>query len=219
MKITKMQKKYTKNISIKIKKKIKLIIFDFDGVLIDSKKNMEISWESVKKKTESSIEFSKYFNKIGLPFFKILKKIKFDRNFKQAKKIYDETSLNNLNTIKLFPGVRKFLKKISTKYVLVLITSKSKDRTKKILKKLNLNFDHVFCPEDRFKSKPNPEVINYIKKKYNLKKHELIIIGDSLTDKKLAQNAKIKFIFAKYGYYKLVSQHKIKRIDELSKYI
>ena len=50
MKITKMQKKYTKNISIKIKKKIKLIIFDFDGVLIDSKKNMEISWESVKKK-------------------------------------------------------------------------------------------------------------------------------------------------------------------------
>ena len=214
-----MQKKNSKNLLNKNKNKIKLIIFDFDGVLIDSKVNMEIAWESVKKKTKSIIKFNQYFNNIGLPFNKILKKISFDKDFQLAKKVYDDASIKNINKIKLFPKVKQFLKAASKKYILVLITSKSKDRTKKILKKLKLDFNHVFCPEDKFNSKPNPKVINYLKKKYNFKTKELVVVGDSLTDKKLAQNAKVKFIFARYGYYKLSSKYTIKNIQELSKFI
>ena len=214
-----MQKKNSKNLLNKNKNKIKLIIFDFDGVLIDSKVNMEIAWESVKKKTKSIIKFNQYFNNIGLPFNKILKKISFDKDFQLAKKVYDDASIKNINKIKLFPKVKQFLKAASKKYILVLITSKSKDRTKKILKKLKLDFNHVFCPEDKFNSKPNPKVINYLKKKYNFKTKELVVVGDSLTDKKLAQNAKVKFIFARYGYYKLNSKYTIKNIQELSKFI
>ena len=34
-------------------KNIKLIIFDVDGVLIDSKKNMQLSWEKLCKKKQN----------------------------------------------------------------------------------------------------------------------------------------------------------------------
>ena len=50
--------------------KFKFFIFDLDGVLFDSKKNMKKSWNSVKKKHKINCSFESYFNKIGLPFDK-----------------------------------------------------------------------------------------------------------------------------------------------------
>ena len=199
--------------------KIKLIFFDFDGVIINSKKNMEVSWKEVQKKTGSKVKFNKYFNKIGVPFYKILTKINFDKEFKYAKKAYDEASIKNINKIKLFPRAKHILNKLSKDHIIVLITSKSRDRTQIILKKFKLKFDHIFCPEDKFKSKPNPEVIKYLKKKYKLNKNEIIVIGDSLADKNLAQNAKVKFIFANYGYFNLRSSNSIKNLTEIGKFI
>ena len=75
-------KKQKKNIN----SKIKLIIFDFDGVIIDSKKNMELSGKNVQERTGTKIKFKNYCSKIGIPFFEILKKIKFDKDYKLAKK-------------------------------------------------------------------------------------------------------------------------------------
>ena len=56
-------------------KKFKTIIFDLDGVLIDTKENMRLSWEQVRKKLNINQKFDDYFKYIGLPFDKILKKI------------------------------------------------------------------------------------------------------------------------------------------------
>ena len=38
-----------------------LYLFDLDGVIIDSKKNMKISWNSVNKNYSLKIPFKKYF--------------------------------------------------------------------------------------------------------------------------------------------------------------
>ena len=57
---------------------LKLIIFDLDGVIVDSEKNMRHSWEHVKKKYKINKNFNDYKKKIGLPFKNILKEIKID---------------------------------------------------------------------------------------------------------------------------------------------
>ena len=66
---------------------IKLIIFDFDGVLIDSIHNMEYAWQlSCKKRGEymADVTFP-----IALPFFEILKKLKIDKDkFNNICKFY-----------------------------------------------------------------------------------------------------------------------------------
>ena len=43
------------------------------------------------------------------------------------------------------------------------VTSKSKTRTKKILKTFNLKFNHIFCPEDVYPFKPHPKIILRLK--------------------------------------------------------
>ena len=40
---------------------IELIIFDLDGVLINSKNNMKIAWSDVRKKFNIKNKFSEYF--------------------------------------------------------------------------------------------------------------------------------------------------------------
>ena len=52
--------------------KKKLIIFDLDGVIVNSLVNMRISWNYVSKKYKLNIKFSEYKKYIGLPFKKIL---------------------------------------------------------------------------------------------------------------------------------------------------
>ena len=51
---------------------INTILFDLDGVLFDTKKNMEKSWNDVNKNFNLKIKFEDYFSKIGVPFQKIL---------------------------------------------------------------------------------------------------------------------------------------------------
>ena len=50
----------------------KFIIFDFDGVIVDSKKNMELSWKKVQTDLQIKVGFKRYFKKIGMPFENIL---------------------------------------------------------------------------------------------------------------------------------------------------
>ncbi len=66
--------------------KKKIILFDLDGVLIDSKKNMLKAWKKVQKKHGIEIKFKKYFENIGLPFQDILKKNKNKKKYKRNRK-------------------------------------------------------------------------------------------------------------------------------------
>ena len=53
---------------------VKLIIFDLDGVLINSLNNMKYALKNTNKKLGLKLEFNKYRKYIGLPFLKYLKK-------------------------------------------------------------------------------------------------------------------------------------------------
>ena len=57
---------------------INSVFFDFDGVLIDSKPAMEVSWKSVQEEFNIKNSFSEYQKYIGLPFKDILIKLKIN---------------------------------------------------------------------------------------------------------------------------------------------
>ena len=89
--------------------KKKLIIFDLDGVLIDSKKNMKTAWNSTNKKYKLNVKFSDYFKHIGKPFSSILKSLDIFSKIKLIEREYSKVSIKNFNKIKLFKNVKKFL--------------------------------------------------------------------------------------------------------------
>ena len=102
----------------------KLIIFDLDGVLIDSRTNMRLSWKEVQKKHKIKQTFNQYSKFIGLPFFEILKNIGISnlRLMIKIKKTYNKSSIENIDKIKFYPGIistLKYLKKKIIKYLLL----------------------------------------------------------------------------------------------------
>ena len=96
---------------MKVNNKKKLLIFDLDGVIFNSKKNMEIAWNKTSEKFNLNINFSKYFSKIGMPFMEILKSLEVEPR-KDIYKCFKDASLENINVIKPYKNVTKMLHKL-----------------------------------------------------------------------------------------------------------
>ncbi len=197
----------------------KILIFDLDGVLIDSKINMQLAWKVVQDKHSlSHISFNQYFNHIGRPFNIILKKLKIKKNHELIKKTYEQESKNYREQIKYFKNVIATLKKLKkNNYKLNIVTSKDKTRTKIFLRDYINLFDEIECDDKKTKGKPHPDKINKIINILNVQKKECVYIGDTHIDFMSAKNSKIDFIFAQWGYGKKYNyKYKCKNILKLN---
>ena len=114
-----------------MKKKNKIIIFDLDGVLINSLPNMRKALNLTSNKVNMKLSFKKYKKFLGLPFEKILKKMKIKKNYKEIKKYYEYYSLKYIDKIKIKKIFLKELKMLKKDYFLAIFTSKSKKKNKK----------------------------------------------------------------------------------------
>ncbi len=198
----------------------KFLIFDLDGVLIDSKLNMHKSWNRVQKiHSLEKIEFKNYFANIGRPFFDILKIIGVKKDYNKIFKTYQKESEKNSNKIIYFKNTNKILKELKNKnFVLNILTSKDLKRTKLVLGKNIKFFTYIECANNKVRGKPDPFLLNRIINKLNANKEDCLYVGDTNIDYLTAKNGKIDFIFAEWGYgkkfrYKL----KIKKISDLLK--
>lgn len=196
---------------------IKLIIFDFDGVLIDSIKNMKFAWSETCKKYGIKIPFSNYKKFIGLPFFEILQRLKISKNlFKAIAVDYNYYSLKKINLMKIKKKDLDFLKKLKKKgYTLALFTSKNMKRSLKILGKNKKLFKYKIFPSKKLRGKPYPDGLNKIISNTKFKRKEAIYLGDTIYDLQSAKLAKIKFLHANWGY-QANKKKRIKKIEKLS---
>ncbi len=199
------------------KKNNQVIIFDFDGVLIDSKKNMEISWNKTKKNFFLNYNFKKYFRFIGKPFRDILISLGVKKKFYEIEKNFKIESKKNFGKIKLYKNVVKTLNYLKKKKIIIgIFTSKDKERTQKLVKKFKLKVDFVQCSQKGYKGKPSPDLLNKIIKQKNFKKSKCTYVGDTKVDLISAKKAKINFVFAKYGYRIGIKKYK-NSINSISK--
>ena len=203
-------------------KNIKLILLDLDGVIIDSKKNMQMSWNKVRKVFKLKVPFNSYFKHIGLPFETILKRLLIKKNLNKISKTYQNESIRHFNKIKLYPGVAKTLKDlIKRKIKLGIVTSKDKDRTLKLIKKFKINIKLIVSPSKGLRGKPYPDQLLKAMKMLKTNSSNTIYVGDMLVDYRAAKNSGINFIHSKYGYGKKYSFYKysIKKFKDLAKII
>ena len=179
----------------------KLVLFDLDGVLVDSKKNMQHSWDLTSKQFDLNVPFSRYFSFVGKPFKDILKSLRIKKNYKLIHSTFSSNSRKNFNKIKIYPGIKETLRYLRKKKVIIgVVTSKDEFRTKKILARFSIKAKIVQCPEKGLRGKPYPDQLNVAVKKVGIKKMHSIYVGDTRYDKKAAKAAKIDFLLAKYGY-------------------
>ena len=185
-------------------RKIDLFIFDLDGTLIDSKRDIA-----------ASVHFT--LNKLGLPPLPdetiysfvgngviplIERSVGSKVNFQKALTIFkDHYDQHLLDTTKLFADIHKvldhFLKKPK-----VIVTNKSQGYSEKILRGLKIDhyFKGVYGGDTSFPKKPEPEVIHHILKMFKMGPEASVIIGDSRVDLETGRNAGILTCGVTWGY-------------------
>ena len=119
------------------KKKSIFILFDLDGVILNSEKNMRLTWNQTRVKFKLNQSFTKYKRYVGLPFNDILKKINIKSNIDEIRKYYFKISKINNFKLSLFPKVKDTIRDLEKKKIKYsIVTSKDKIRTNIIINKL-----------------------------------------------------------------------------------
>lgn len=190
----------------------KLLIFDVDGTVWDSEKDVFLSFNHTLK-TLAGFEISKEeFQKLagmhlGAMFEKVLPEDKksLAGEYEKAYKKYYIDEEHYADATELFPNVKKMIDKFKSEgYYMAVASSKPKRILDKMMSKFDLNgFDYVLGTEEsNFKHKPDPEIVNYIMDNLHVTKDDSVIIGDSKSDILTGKNAGIDTIAVTYGYDK-----------------
>ncbi len=180
-------------------RKIKAIIFDFDGVIIDSlPKALEV-WSYAFK------EFKITNTKLDKDFFEsdykdMAKKLSISKyNLRKLEKLY----YDNKTPILLFKGIRQILNKLSSKYKLALVSNSPPMRLRKRLGQYSISkyFKAIVGIKDGIRLKPHPDMIHAALKKLRAKPEEAVLIGDMEGDILAGKAANVFVIGASYGFH------------------
>ncbi len=199
-----------KKMDNKFKKKIKGIIFDLDGTLLDTIKDISESFNRIFNKHSLPVySINDYKKNIGNGINNLLlnlsSDIKLSNKFiKQlTNEFINDYSMNCCVFTQLYPGIKEMLNELNIKNIKMTILSNKMDFiTQKIVKTYlyNWKFEVVLGESKKFPKKPNPLSALYILKKVDLKNDEIIIIGDSDIDIQTAKNINSFSIGVTWGY-------------------
>lgn len=181
----------------------KLVVFDLDGVIIDSRDNMERSWAEVRSRLGIDIPFEAYFELIGRPFGDILSVLGLRSRLQEIEPVFRTTSSKNLNLIRFYPDAEKTMSGLVKMGLrLGIVTSKDALRTGAILALLPVKFATVQTPNDLYRGKPAPDHLLAAIAEANADPVETIYIGDMAADAEAARRAGVDYIHAAWGYGK-----------------
>lgn len=179
---------------------IKAIIFDVDGVLLDSRKaNAKFFQDLLEKsgyKRPSNKELSKVFHLTMLDAIKYLTKEKSKERIKKTWQLGRKMKYYPMNLLRMPKHSKETIKILSKNYKLGIVTGRIKRGVNRFFQfsKLRKCFDVTVSFEDYTKSKPNPESLLIALKKMKIKPEEAVYIGDAESDVEAAKRTNMKVI-------------------------
>lgn len=185
---------------------MKLIIFDFDGTIADTNKDIALLTNMLRKKlgyqSKSLDEITSY---IGDGVIKLIERsVPEYHNPAELKEIFiDLYEKNPVMETKLYPDVKETLSELKNRnYELAILTNKPENIARKILHHFGIisMFSMVVGEDTLPYRKPDPEVVEFILKTLNIRGEETTMVGDGVNDILVAKNGAITSIFAAYGY-------------------
>lgn len=201
------------------KSKLKAIIFDLDGVIIDSLD----AWVNVFNNARQYYKLPKitkkeFVDKIWGGTIERDIKIYFKgKTIKEISKHYFSNMGKFKANTKLSPNVKEILRKIKNKNIkLGLVTNTYKKPTLEILgyHKIKDFFNAVVGGDGVKQGKPAPDSLLEVCKRLNVKPEEAILVGDTKNDFGAAKNANMFFIG-----YKINGDLKINDLNALLRLI
>lgn len=213
-------------------KKYDLIIFDWDGTIINSEAHiiqtmqMAITDEGLTMPSQQSIRHI-----IGLSLQRAIESLFPDLSAETVKRVEDGYRKHFFNETtaasELFDGVADVIQDLHAHgYYLAVATGKGRRGLDMALQNSGLEpFFHITRCADETRSKPDPLMLDEILTDLDLQSHKAIMVGDTSYDIEMANNIKMDCIAVTYGMHdkKHLESSKptyfIDAIDQLSQYI
>jgi beta-phosphoglucomutase-like phosphatase (HAD superfamily)/8-oxo-dGTP pyrophosphatase MutT (NUDIX family) len=170
---------------------IKAVLFDIDGVLLDSKEANALFFQDLLEKAgyrrPSKSEVLKIFHMTMWDTIKFLSKEKSEERIKKAWLIGCKMKYP-MNLLKMPNHSKKAIKILSKDYKLGIVTSRIRRGVDRFFQfsKLRKYFDVTVSFEDYKKPKPDPESLLVALKKLKMSPNEAVYIGDAESDVKAA---------------------------------
>lgn len=189
---------------------IKVVVFDFDGVLVDSNE----AWAEIFNKAANSAGVKKDFTyddikpHYGKPYVEVFKsahpRFRHDSGVMEAmysnfiKLASKDDFSNSFGTI---AGMKSSLRELRKKYKLAVGSGNCRRLLEKFLKQLGLieYFEMVISADDVEKGKPYPDMLIKVIEHFGIKPSEGVYVGDSEADIICAKRAKMRSVAVMTG--------------------
>lgn len=178
---------------------IKLIIFDYDGLLVESEKLAFLAEEKILDKYGKILTNNLFYNYVGYSVSDTLKGyIAYFKLSVSVEELYNQREALMAHLLKtklqLMPGVLSVLKHFDNKGIdMVVASSGERNYIKVGLKKLGIShfFKNITSVSEVKNGKPNPDLFLESLRKNGVGPHEAIVFEDSLSGVKAAKTADI----------------------------
>lgn len=188
--------------------KIRGIIFDLDGTLINTIEDIGDSMNFVLRKLgREELSYGEYKIKVGGGFRKLVKSILpdlEDEDYDYALKLLEASYRENyLSKSKPYEDMEKLLGKLSEKKIkLGINTNKNQEYTNKLIEKVfgDVDFVEIVGVDQRGFVKPDPSGAELVLEKMGLAKEEVLYVGDSNIDMLTGKNAGLKTVGVDWGF-------------------
>jgi phosphoglycolate phosphatase-like HAD superfamily hydrolase len=160
------------------------IVFDLDGVLIDSRPQMEFVFRECYREFGHGGEppVEQFFQRMGMPLPDILRELGLPPEMAPQ---YRELSRQLYKQIRVVAGAHSTLTMLKgIGLPLGLMTGKDRTRTLEILGHFGLKhfFSGVVCGDDAYPGKPAPDGLWALAEMFEVEPQRAVIVGDSVLD-------------------------------------
>lgn len=179
----------------------KAVIFDFDGVIIDSTKVQKMALlESYRLVVGNGTpSFDEFFSHSGDSLENIFLKMKLPLEMIEP---YKRFSHERIGSIRIYSGIKELLAQLKAEgYKRGLCTGKDRYRTLEILEKLALDgyFETIVCSDDVENPKPHPDSLLLAINNLGMGPDGAVMVGDAKNDIICAKNAGVRSIAVTWG--------------------
>jgi len=179
-------------------KDIKILVFDCDGVMFDTKEankayyNTLLIHFNLPIMTSDEVEYAHMHSVDDSIAFLFHNKIDLDR-VHQYRKQMDYFPF--LSKMEIEPHLKKLIKKARPRYK-TSVASNRTDTMDAVIKEhgLTIYFDLIVCAQDVDRPKPHPDMLFKTMEHFNVLSNQLIYVGDSKLDEMAAKASNIPLI-------------------------
>jgi len=186
---------------------VRALIFDLDGTLIDSKRDLILSVNATlheMKRAELPEETIASYIGAGAPML-VARALGGDSSEEQIRRglefflgYYENHKMDHT---KAYPGVAEALEALQG-YPMAVLTNKPFRISRRILQELELAsyFRCIYGGNSFEKKKPDPLGVNTILREFDVPAREAVLVGDSEVDIQTARNAGAYAAMVTYGF-------------------